>query len=322
MDRRVVVVTFPQAQMLDIAGPLEVFSVATFLDPDARYATSLVSLTGGIVLTSSGVGIATDVIGECEGPIDTLVVAGGRGKLDAAEDDQLLDQVCRLAACSRRVTSVCTGAFVLAAAGLLDDRRVTSHWRWCPQLASMYPRVRVDANAIYVRDDRVWTSAGITAGIDLALALVADDHGQQLAAAVARELVVYLRRAGGQTQFSVPLAAQVAEREPLRDLLEWIVQHPEGDLSVAALARRMHVSDRHLSRVFSSELGVTPAEHVEVVRVEAARRLLETTTAPVEHVARLAGFGTPETMQRAFRRRLGTTPTTYRLHFLAEADSG
>jgi len=316
------VVTFPGAQILDIAGPLEVFSVAGFLDPDARYRTSLVSVSGGLMLMTSGVEVAADLISECEGPIDTLVVAGGRGKLVAAEDDQLLEQVRRLAGSSRRVTSVCTGAFVLAAAGLLDDRRVTSHWRWCPQLASMYPRLRVDANAIYVRDGRVWTSAGITAGIDLALALVADDHGQHLAAAVARELVVYLRRAGGQTQFSVPLAAQVSEREPLRELLEWIVQHPDGDLSIAALARRMHVSDRHLSRVFSSELGVTPAEHVEVVRVEAARRLLETTTAPVEQVARLAGFGTPETMQRAFRRRLGTTPTNYRLHFLASSDTG
>ena len=176
---------------------------------------------------SSGVGMAADVIGECEGPIDTLLVAGGRGKLVAAEDEQLLDQVRRLAACSRRVTSVCTGAFVLAAAGLLDDRRATTHWRWCPQLAAMYPRLRVDANAIYVRDGEVWTSAGITAGIDLALALVADDHGQQLAAAVARELVVYLRRAGGQTQFSVPLAAQVAEREPLRELLDWIGQEED-----------------------------------------------------------------------------------------------
>jgi transcriptional regulator GlxA family with amidase domain len=322
VDRRVVVVTFPLAQMLDIAGPLEVFSVANFLDPEAGYRTALVSLSGGIVPMSSGVGMAADVIGECEGPIDTLLVAGGRGKLVAAEDEQLLDQVRRLAACSRRVTSVCTGAFVLAAAGLLDDRRATTHWRWCPQLAAMYPRLRVDANAIYVRDGEVWTSAGITAGIDLALALVADDHGQQLAAAVARELVVYLRRAGGQTQFSVPLAAQVAEREPLRELLDWIVQHPDGDLSIAALARRMHLSDRHLSRVFTSELGVTPAEHVEVVRVEAARRLLETTTASIEHVARLSGFGTPETMQRAFRRRLGTTPTSYRLHFLAAADVG
>ena len=213
------------------------------------------------------------------------------------------------------MTSVCTGAFVLAAAGLLDGRRATTHWRWCPQLAASHPTVRVDMDAIYVHDGAVWTSAGITAGIDLALALVADDHGQRLAAAVARELVVYLRRAGGQAQFSVPLEVQAAEREPLRDLLDWIVAHPETDLSVAALARRMHLSDRQLGRVFRAELGITPAEHVELARVEAARRLLETTTAPIEQVARHAGFGTPETMQRAFRRRLGTSPSAYRLHF-------
>jgi transcriptional regulator GlxA family with amidase domain len=315
VDRRVVVVTFPFAQMLDIAGPLEVFSTAAFLDSAARYPAELVSAAGGLTSTSSGFRLATDVIDLCVGQIDTLVVAGGRGKFDAADDGHLVEEVRRLAACSRRVTSVCTGAFVLAAAGLLDGRRVTSHWRWCPQLAASHPRVRVDADAIYVRDGTIWTSAGITAGIDLALALVADDHGTQLAAAVARELVVYLRRAGGQTQFSAPLAAQVAEREPLRDLLDWILQHPDHDLSVAALARRMHLSDRQLSRVFRSELGITPADHVEVVRVEAARRLLETTRAPVERVARLAGFGTTETMQRTFRRRLGTTPSTYRLHF-------
>jgi transcriptional regulator GlxA family with amidase domain len=315
VDRRVVVATFPLAQMLDIAGPLEVFSIAGYLDAEAAYPAELVTAGGGLTRTSSGFRFATERIEECVGPIDTLVVAGGRGKFDAAEDEHLLEEVRRLAACSRRVTSVCTGAFVLAAAGLLDGRRVTSHWRWCPQLAASYPAVRVDADAIYVRDDPVWTSAGITAGIDLALALVADDHGTRLAAAVARELVVYLRRAGGQTQFSAPLAAQVAEREPLRDLLDWILQNPDADLSVAALARRMHLSDRQLSRVFKSELGITPADHVEVVRVEAARRLLETTTAPVEQVARLAGFGTTETMQRTFRRRLGTTPTTYRLHF-------
>jgi transcriptional regulator GlxA family with amidase domain len=237
VDRRVVVVTFPFAQMLDIAGPLEVFSIAPFLDPTARYPAELVSTAGGLTLTSSGFRLATDVIDQCVGSIDTLVVAGGRGKFDAAEDEHLVEEVRRLAACSRRVTSVCTGAFVLAAAGLLDGRRVTSHWRWCPQLAASYPQLRVDADAIYVRDDTVWTSAGITAGIDLALALVADDHGTQLAAGIARELVVYLRRAGGQTQFSAPLAAQVAEREPLRDLLDWIQQHPDHDLSVAALAR-------------------------------------------------------------------------------------
>lgn len=315
--RRVVVVTFPGAQLLDVAGPLGVFSVANWLESRSGYETTVASASGGLVRTSSGVEIATHPLTACRGAIDTLLVAGGVGNQRAAVDEPLLRGVRRLAARSRRVASVCTGAFVLAAAGLLDGRRVTSHWRWCPQLAASYPQVRVDGSAIYVRDGDLWTSAGITAGIDLALALVADDHGQQLSAGVARELVVYLRRAGGQAQFSAPLALQATEREPLRELLEWIVEHPESDLSVPALARRMHLSERQLSRVFRSELGVAPAQHVEMVRVEAARRLLETTTASVETVARQAGFGTPETLQRAFRRRVSTTPTDYRRHFEA-----
>ncbi len=306
---------FPGAQLLDVAGPTEVFSVANWLDPGSAYRTELVSVSGGVVGTSSLVRIQTAPLARCRGPIDTLVVAGGAGKLDAVMDERLLRGVRRLATRSRRVTSVCTGAFVLAAAGLLDGRRATSHWRWCPQLAATYPKVRVDASAIYVRDGNVWTSAGITAGIDLALALVADDRGQQLSAGVARELVVYLRRAGGQAQFSAALAVQATEREPLRELLEWIVEHPAADLSVAGLARRLHLSERQFSRVFKSELGLTPAEHVEAVRVEGARRLLETTSAAVELIAREVGFGTPETMQRAFRRRLGTTPSAYRDHF-------
>jgi transcriptional regulator GlxA family with amidase domain len=314
-ERRVVVVTFPRAQMLDIAGPVEVFSMANFLSPEALYRTTLVSAPGGLISTTSGVELATTPIGECTGPIDTLVVAGGAGKIVAADDDHLIAEVRRLAAHSRRVTSVCTGAFVLAATGLLDDKRATTHWRWCPQLAATHPRLRIEADAIYVRDDTVWTSAGITAGVDLALALVAEDHGQQLSIGIARELVVYLRRAGGQAQFSAPLQAQLAEREPLRDLLDWIVQHPDEDLSVAALARRMHLSERQLSRVFKSELGVTPGEHVEVARVEAARRLLETTALSVDVVARRSGFGVTETLQRAFRRRLHTTPGLYRRHF-------
>ena len=308
-------VTFPDAQLLDVAGPLEVFAVANWLAPTSQYETVITSVAGGLVRTSSGVGIDTRRLAACRGAVDTLLVAGGAGKLQAALDEPLLSGVRRLAGRSRRVTSVCTGAFVLAAAGLLDGRRVTSHWRWCPQLAATYPTLHVEPTAIYVRDGDVWTSAGITAGIDLALALVADDHGQQLSAAVARELVVYLRRAGGQAQFSAPLAVQVTEREPLRELLEWIVQHPADDLSVAGLARRLHLSERQLSRVFKAELNVTPAEHVEMVRVEAARRLLETTTVPVESIARQTGFGTPETMQRAFRRRVSTTPSSYRRHF-------
>ena len=314
-SRRVVVVTFPSAQMLDIAGPIEVFGTASELDEAASYRTTLVSASGGAISTTAGVQFETSPIAQVRGPIDTLLVAGGEGKLAAAMDDHLLEHLRRLASKSRRVTSVCTGAFVLAAAGLLDGRQATTHWRWCERLADMYPDVRVDRDAIYVRHGDLWTSAGITAGIDMTLALVAEDHGQRLAADIARELVVYLRRAGGQAQFSAPLAAQATEREPLRDLLEWIVQHVGEDLSVGALARRIHLSERQLSRVFKAELGLSPADHVESVRLEAACRLLETTTMPLDQVARQVGWAATETMHRVFRRRLQTTPGDHRRHF-------
>ncbi len=223
----------------------------------------------------------------------------------------------RLAADARRVTSVCSGAFVLAAAGLLDGRRATTHWDACGLLDERYDGVTVDADAIYVRDGKVWTSAGVTAGIDLALALVADDHGPSAAATVARRLVVYLQRSGGQAQFSSLLAAQSAETAPVSDLLTWLLDHLTDDLSVAALARQINLSERQFSRVFKSEVGSTVADHVEAVRLESACRLLETTTRTIEQVARACGFGTPETMNRVFRRRLDTTPSEHRHHFRA-----
>jgi transcriptional regulator GlxA family with amidase domain len=213
------------------------------------------------------------------------------------------------------VTSVCSGAFLLAAAGLLDGRRATTHWAECAELERNYPNVSVEPDAIYVQDGNVWTSAGVSAGIDLALALVADDHGRKAAATVARRLVVYLRRSGGQGQFSALLAAQSANDEPVRDLLAWIPDNLTADLSITAMAARTHLSERQFSRVFKSEVGITPAEHVEAVRIEATCRLLETTLLGVEEIARTCGFGTPETMNRAFRRRLNTTPSDHRYHF-------
>jgi transcriptional regulator GlxA family with amidase domain len=320
--RRIVAVTIPAAQILDVAGPIEVFSSATALVPEASYRTELVSSTGGSTSTSCGVGLDTGAIAEVVGPIDTLVVAGGRDMALATGDADLLTHVRRLATGSRRVTSVCSGAFVLAAAGLLDGRRATTHWAEAGDLVHRYPEVAVDADAIYVRDGDVWTSAGVTAGIDLALALVADDHGQQAAAAVARHLVVYLRRSGGQTQYSTLLENQAAQTEPLRDLLAWIADHLDDDLSVAALAERMHLSPRQFTRVFKEDVGVTPADHVESVRLEAACRLLETTDTSVQQVARLSGLGTVETMHRVFRRRLDTTPGQHRRHFRASAPHG
>ncbi|MFH8249514.1 GlxA family transcriptional regulator [Microbacterium sp. B2969] len=314
-DPRIVIVGFPSAQILDITGPLEVFSTASRFLPIPRYATTVVSARGGSVLSSSGLEFATEPIAEIVGDVDTLVVSGGRDMDEAAADTTLVDNVRRLAAQSRRVTSVCSGAFLLAAAGLLDGRRATTHWAECGDLEREYPSISVEPDAIYVQDGNVWTSAGVTAGIDLALALVADDHGRKAAATVARRLVVYLRRSGGQAQFSAVLAAQSADDEPTRDLLAWIPDNLTADLSIPAMARRTHLSDRQFSRVFKSEVGITPAEHVEAVRMEAACRLLETTLLGVEEIARECGFGTPETMNRVFRRRLDTTPGEHRHHF-------
>jgi transcriptional regulator GlxA family with amidase domain len=314
-QRRVVIVAFPTAQVLDVTGPLEVFSTASRSWPAAGYPTEVVSPVGGPVRASSGLEFATTPLAGVPGPLDTLVVAGGRDLAAACADEHLLHHVRRLAADARRVTSVCSGAFVLAAAGLLDGRRATTHWAECRLLERAHPEVTVEPDSIYVRDGNTWTSAGVTAGIDLALALVADDHGQQAAAVTARQLVVYLRRSGGQTQYSALLAAQAADSEPIRDLLAWLPDHLAEDLTVPALAARLHLSERQFSRLFRAELDTTPADHVEAVRLAAACRLLETTSAAIEQIARRCGFGAPETMNRAFRRRLGTTPGEHRRHF-------
>jgi transcriptional regulator GlxA family with amidase domain len=316
---RIVIATFDSAQILDVTGPLEVFSTASrFLEP-ASYETHVVTTRGGPVVASCGLEFGSSPIGEVDGPVDTLVVAGGVGVHAATADGQLLHHVRRLAKDARRVTSVCSGAFVLAAAGLLEGRRATTHWDACRLLDDRYEGVTVDADAIYVRDGNVWTSAGVTAGIDLALALVADDHGRSAAATVARRLVVYLQRSGGQAQFSAVLAAQAADTAPVSDLLSWLRDHLTDDLTVAALARHINLSERQFSRVFKAEVGVTVADHVEVVRLESACRLLETTNRTIEQIARACGFGVPETMNRTFRRRLNTTPSEHRQHFRGDA---
>ena len=312
----VAIVTFPGVQILDVTGPLEVFSTATRLLPRAAYRTALVSSHGGDVAASCEMRFSTSSIAELDpDDVDTLVVAGGRDMDEPAADDHLIDHLQGLAARTRRVTAVCSGAFLLAAAGLLDGRRATTHWAECHQLEQDYPDTTVDPDAIYVRDDNVWTSAGVTAGIDLTLALLSDDHGRRAAATVARQLVVYLRRSGGQSQFSDMLAAQAADSEPIRDLLTWLPDHLDHDLSVPALADRTHLSERQFRRVFKREVGTNPVDHVETLRVHAACTLLETTQHPIDHIARTCGFGTPETMNRAFRRRLNTTPGDHRHHF-------
>jgi transcriptional regulator GlxA family with amidase domain len=312
---RVVIATFDSAQILDVTGPLEVFSSASRHVEGVQYETEVVSVGGGPVRASCGLEFASTRIASVTWPVDTLMVAGGSGVDAAVLDGELLQHVRRLSRDARRVTSVCTGAFVLAAAGLLKGRRATTHWADCNGLAITYPDVTVDSDAIYVQDGNVWTSAGITAGIDLALALVAEDHGGPAATRTARQLVVYLQRSGGQAQFSVILAGQTADSRPVRDLLSWLRDHLTEDLSVPALAGHVNLSERQFTRVFKAQVGISAAEHVETVRTESACRLLETTNRSIEQVARDCGFGTPETMNRTFRRRLNTTPGAHRHHF-------
>lgn len=314
-ERRIVVVASPGAQILDVTGPLEVFSTASRFLPAVGYRAQVVSCHGGLVSASCGLEFATTAIASIRQPVDTVVVAGGPETDMRHRDDELLAHLRRLGGMSRRMTSVCSGAFLLAGAGFLDGRRATTHWRLWQELARQFPRVNVDPGALYVNDGNVWTSAGVTAGIDLALALVADDHGAAAAADVARQLVVYLRRSGGQAQFSALLAAQAVGSEPVRDLLSWMPEHLQDDLSVAALARRLNLSERQFRRVFKTQVGLSPAEHVESVRLEAACRLLETTQTSIGHIAGTCGFGAIETMNRVFRRRLDTTPGEHRRHF-------
>ena len=316
--RTVIVVAFPDVQALDVVGPLEVFAMANRYGPDPAYATTLVSTGGRPITTSSGLQLATERTSPL-GPVDTLMVAGGEGTAAAMADGRLVAWLRTAAASARRVTSVCSGAFLLAQAGLLDGRRATTHWSVCELLARRFPAVEVDADPIYVRDGDVWTSAGVTAGMDLALALIEQDLGGELALAVARQLVVFAQRPGGQSQFSAQLAVRRAERAPLRDAVAFVAEHPEADLSVPALARRAAMSVRTFARAFRREVGTTPAAFVQRSRVEAARRLLETTDRTVEDIARACGFGTVETMHRAFQRTVRTTPGQYRRLFAVPA---
>jgi transcriptional regulator GlxA family with amidase domain len=254
------------------------------------------------------------------GGIDTLLVVGGRGSRSLLGDNALLTWLRRMAPRVRRLGAVCTGSFVLAEAGLLDGRRVTTHWAWCAELARRYPRLVVDADPIFIRDGNTYTSAGVTAGMDLALALVEEDYGREVALQIARGLVLYLRRPGGQSQFSTLLFAQGGEREPLRELQGWIIENVDADLSVLALARRMAMSPRHFARVFASEVGTTPGQFVEKVRVEAARRRLEESPQGLKAIAADCGFGSADTMRRAFLRTVRVAPADYRDRFkIAEA---
>lgn len=326
MDRRprprnVVIVVYPGVQSLDLTGPLEVFVGAQQLIAatgrvERGYRVTVASLDGLPLRTSGGLEIVPAAsLAETPGPIDTLIVAGGAGSAQASAEEALLAWLAAAAPSARRVASVCTGAFVLAAAGLLDGRRASTHWASAAELARRYPAVKVDPEPIYLRDGPVWTSAGVTAGMDLALALVEEDLDREAALTIARHLVLFLRRPGNQSQFSATLAAQQPEREPLRDVQRYALEHVGEDLSVQALAARAHMSPRNFARAFTAETGITPGRYVERVRLEAARRALEDTARPIATVAAICGFGTAETMRRTFIRALGVAPAEYRRRY-------
>jgi transcriptional regulator GlxA family with amidase domain len=319
--RRVAMLVFPGFQVLDATGPLEVFSAANDAARDRGgavppYEITVVAREAGPVRTSAGYElVAQRGIAALRAPLDTLLVAGGTGTAQAVADRALVRWIARQAPRARRIASVCTGAFLLAEAGLLDGLRATTHWSAAALLQQRHPKLRVDADSIYVREGRVWTSAGVTSGMDLALALVEEDLGREIALAVARRLVLFVKRPGGQSQFSAQLGAQIAERAPLREIQAWIAEHPADDLSVEALARRAGMSPRNFARAFASEVGRTPGRFVEDARVERARRRLEESDDAVEAIAADCGFGSAETLRRAFLRTLRVGPNAYRSRF-------
>ncbi|WP_324193835.1 GlxA family transcriptional regulator [Nocardia blacklockiae] len=319
--RRIVVVVFEGVDLLDVTGPPEVFALARRETDDAHYEVLLAARTLDPVTTGAGVRVLPDltVAEAAAGRIDTLIVPGSveidhERRVRPVVDPELVACVRALADRARRVASVCVGAHLLAAAGLLDGKRATTHWSTARRLAHDHPEIEVDADPIFIRQGDIWTGAGISACLDLSLALVAEDLGEDVALRVARQLVMYLKRPSGQSQFSIPLE-QVSTTRRLEDLRHHILRHLGDRLTVADLAAHAHLSDRHLTRLFKTELGMTPYAYIESLRVETARAQLETTDASLDRIAARCGFGTTDTLVRAFRRRLDTTPAEYRRRF-------
>lgn len=316
--RRIAIVAVTPVRMLDVIGPAEVFGDANRLHGDRPFCEiEIISACDDrTVISHIGVPFIADyTFGETSGPIDALLVAGGLGGREMRYSPKFLAWLKEQSKKVRRFGSVCTGALILADAGLLDGRHATTHWNWCGELARAHPRVKVDPNPIYVRDHELYTSAGVTAGIDLALALVEEDLGASLALRVAQMMVVFLRRPAGQAQFSATLTAQTSENRALRELLAWAADHLTDELSVDSLARRAAMSERNFSRVFTREVGETPARHIETLRLEAARRQLEASSLSLDEVAEHSGFASAEVLRRAFTRRLGVSPGQYRSCF-------
>ncbi|URN18500.1 MULTISPECIES: GlxA family transcriptional regulator [Streptomyces] len=327
--RRVVVAAFPGVDLLDVTGPAEVFSVASDMTGEDRpgYRVQIAAARAGEVPTSSGVRLVADVaLEEVRGQVDTLLVPGAidlaDGGVEPVVDPVVVEWLRAAAPRARRTASVCAGAHVLAAAGLLDGLPATTHWLTAERLAADHPRIAVDPDPIFIRAGRVWTCAGMTSGMDMALAMVADDHGQALALTTARAMVMYVKRPGGQSQFSVPLSVQTPSGDRIDELRRWIADHLTEELPVEVLAERAHLSVRHLARLFRQRTGSTPASYVEALRVEAARRLLEETDHALPEVAAASGLGSVATLHRAFRRRLVTTPAEYRRRFRSPLAAG
>ncbi|WP_042396931.1 GlxA family transcriptional regulator [Streptacidiphilus carbonis] len=310
-SRDVLIVLFEGVQSLDVSGPAEVFAGAGVRDGSYRVTTAAAG--GAAVRCSSGLRLLPDRDLDLVEPPHTLLVPGGTAT--ARPDPGLVRRIGELAVGAERVVSVCTGAFLLAEAGLLAGRRATTHWAYADSLARRFPDVEVDPDPVFVRDGPVCTSAGVTAGIDLALALVEEDLGRETALLVARHLVVFLRRPGGQAQFSTQLATQSAERDVLREVQHYITTRPDADLSVEALADRAALSPRQFARAFTAQVGRTPGRYVDAARLEEARRRLEDSADGVEQIARACGYGTAESMRRAFVRTLSVSPAEYRRRF-------
>ena len=316
MPKTIHVLAFANVQLLDVTGPLQVFAsandIARLKGLPAPYAPTVIAAGGGAVLSSAGLALLAEPLPEQSS--DTLIVAGGWGVYAAAGDEALVAWVREQAAGCRRVSSVCTGAFLLAASGWLDGRRVVTHWTRCEQLAQQYPRLRVEPNPIFINDGPVWTSAGVTAGIDLALAMVEEDLGRNMALEVAQQLVVFLKRPGGQSQFSVTLSLQ-KQGSRFDDLHAWISENLPLELDIPTLAQQAGMSERSFVRHYRADTGHTPARAIELIRVETARRLLSDTGVPIKRVAVQCGFGSEETLRRSFLRAMGVTPQAYRERF-------
>jgi transcriptional regulator GlxA family with amidase domain len=326
LSRRIAMFCFPDAQVIDVTGPLSVFATASQIlaadgvAPDL-YTTTLLAADMAPVATSCGISIVPDQAFEAAdlATIDTLLIAGGTGVQQILGDRRLIDWIADAAGRVRRIASVCTGAFLLAEAGVLDGRRATTHWRHCAQLAQRYPAINVEPDAIHVRDGRIYSSAGVTAGMDLALALVEEDYDRALALEVARDKVMYLKRPGGQSQFSATLAAQSIEDSPFGALQRWILDNLGAELSVPALADRAAMSPRNFARQFTQHTGQTPAKFVETARLDFCRRRLEESPARLESIAHDAGFGNAERLRKSFQRQFRISPQDYRRRFRAPA---